>query len=406
MTLRTPPSSGSQPRNQATPPTVPPTSPAADERRKLLSQLGRNWSDEVSSARLYRRLAALQPEGEARQLLEEMSEQELRHAAHWRTRLEELGGSAPRDRTGLRELVLPLVARLAGLSSVISLIEGGEARGKLEYLRQTRELPDARSRAIATEILPEERSHQGTAARLRLEGGTATAHSGLSLRAHVGDIIRDLIFGLNDGLLSNFSLIAGVSGAGTSRAVVLLAGVAGLLAGAVSMAAGSYLSNKSQREVVAEEINRKGAELDYDPDGERDELRSIYRRKGFTEEEIEILVRRITADRERWLDVLVTEDLGFGREPGPPPVLDALFTGGGFAVGALVPLVPYLFAGGMASLIVAGCLSILALFAVGAAKSIFTARSAVRSGMEMVIIGVFAGIVTNVVGRLFGQAVA
>jgi len=377
------------------------------ERRDLLSQLSRNWSEEVHSAGLYRRLAALQPDGEARALLAQMSEEELRHASHWMNRIVELGGSPPRARTGLRELVLPLVARVAGLPAVISLIESGEARGKLEYLRQTRELPDARSRAIATEILPEERSHQGTAARLRLEGVAAGGITrGLSLRTHAGDIIRDLIFGLNDGLLSNFSLIAGVSGAGTTRSVVLLAGVAGLLAGAVSMAAGSYLSNKSQREVVDEEISRKGAELDYDPDAQRDELRRIYRSKGFTEDEVEILVRRICADRERWLDVLVTEDLGFSRNPGPPPMLDAVFTGGGFAVGAVVPLVPFLFAGGTASLIIAGALSILALFTVGAAKSIFTARSAIRSGMEMVVIGVFAGIVTNVVGRLFGHSVA
>ncbi len=172
------------------------------------------------------------------------------------------------------------------------------------------------------------------------------------------------------------------------------------------MAAGSYLSNKSQREVIEEEINRKAEELDYDPEAERDELRRIYVLKGFSPDEVEILVRRITADRARWLDVLVTEELGFSREPGPPPVLDAIFTGGGFAVGAIVPLIPFLFAGGVGALIVAGVLSVLALFTVGAAKSLVTARSAVRSGMEMVVIGVAAGIFTNVVGRFFGGSVA
>jgi VIT1/CCC1 family predicted Fe2+/Mn2+ transporter len=384
-----------------------PSAPAleGEARRQVLNQLSRNWSEEMHSAQLYRRLARLQPEGEARDLLSEMSEQEVRHAGHWKLRIDELGGPEPRARTGLREIVLPLLARVAGLASVISLIEGGEARGKIEYLRQARELPDARSRAIATEILPEERHHQGTAARLRIEPRLDGAVGrGRSLRAHVGDIVRDLVFGLNDGLLSNFSLIAGVSGGGTSRSVILLAGVAGLLAGAASMGAGSYLSNKSRREVVQAEIDRKGEEIEYDPEQEREELRRIYQLKGFSEQETEILVRRITADHDRWLDCLITEELGLSRDPGPPPWFDAVFTGGGFAAGAFVPIVPYLFTEGVGALIGAGALSVLALFTVGAAKSLFTARSAIRSGLEMAVIGVVAAAFTNVVGRLFGHS--
>src|SRR5207302_2179480 len=161
-------------------------------------------------------------------------------------------------------------------------------------------------------------------------------------------------FGLNDGLVSNFSLIAGVSGAAlSSRHVVILAGVAGIIAGSSSMAAGAYLSNKSQREVVAEEVRREAEEIDYAPEEERDELRRIYRLKGFSDEEVEILVRRITADRQRWLETLVTEELGLSLKGGPPPLLDAMFAGGGFAIGAVIPLLPYLFASGTGALAVA-----------------------------------------------------
>jgi len=203
-------------------------------------------------------------------------------------------------------------------------------------------------------------------------------------------------------VVSNFSLIAGVSGAGPSHGVVLLAGAAGLIAGAVSMAAGAYLSNKSQREVVAEEVRREAEEIEYAPEEERDELRRIYRLKGFTEEEVEILVRRITADKQRWLATLVTEELGLHPEGGPPPLLDALFAGGGFALGAIVPLLPFIITEGTAALAAAAALSVAGLFLMGAAKTLVTSRSVLRSGLEMVGVGVGAAVITNLVGRLVG----
>jgi VIT1/CCC1 family predicted Fe2+/Mn2+ transporter/rubrerythrin len=376
-----------------------------EQRRRLISQLRRNWREEMQSARLYRRLAASQPEGAHRELLLEMSGHELRHAYHWRRRLEELGGQAPRILAGPRELVLPLLSRAFGLASVLTLIEGGEARGKLNYIRQSQHLPDKASREIAGSIVPDERSHQGAAARLRGATPGDETPGARSTPGHVGDFVRDLIFGLNDGVVSNFSLISGVAGAGSSHGVVLLAGVAGLIAGAVSMASGAYLSNKSHREVVAEEVRREAEEIDYAPDEERDELRRIYQLKGFSEEEVEILVRRITADRQRWLETLVTEELGLSLHPGPPPLLDSLFAGGGFAIGAMIPLVPFLVASGTGALVAAAVLSVVGLFLMGASKTLVTSRSVLRSGLEMVVVGVGAAAVTNAVGRLIGGGV-
>jgi len=394
---------------QPSAPSAPPSSPETDEqRRRLIKQIRRNWREEMQSARLYRRLAEGQPDGPHRRLLLEMSGHELRHAQHWRRRLEELGGTAPRILPSPRETILPVLARTFGLPSVIALIEGGEARGKLNYIRQAQFLPDQASREIAGSIIPDERLHQGAAARLR--GPTAEGEPGDGSRpgagagrpSYVGEFLRDLIFGLNDGVVSNFSLIAGVSGAGPSHGVVLLAGAAGLIAGAVSMAAGAYLSNKSQREVVAEEVRREAEEIEYAPEEERDELRRIYRLKGFTEEEVEILVRRITADKQRWLATLVTEELGLHPEGGPPPLLDALFAGGGFALGAIVPLLPFIITEGTAALAAAAALSVAGLFLMGAAKTLVTSRSVLRSGLEMVGVGVGAAVITNLVGRLVG----
>jgi VIT1/CCC1 family predicted Fe2+/Mn2+ transporter len=215
------------------------------ERRLLVTQLRRNWREEMSSARLYRRLAATTTESEAHATLLEMAGHEVRHASHWAERLGELGERVPRLRPSLRDATLPLLARAAGLSAVISLIEGGEARGKFDYMRQARLLPDAKSRAIAGRIVPDERLHQGAAARLSGRTDAASA-AGRPRRTHFAEYLRDLIFGLNDGLVSNLSLISGVSAAASVR-VILLAGVAGILAGGTSMFAGSYLSNKSRR---------------------------------------------------------------------------------------------------------------------------------------------------------------
>ncbi len=370
------------------------------ERRQLIAQIRRNWREEMSSARLYRRLASTTENGEPQATLLEMAGHELRHADHWGERLEELGERIPRLRPNLRDMALPLLARAAGLGAVISLIEGGEARGKFDYMRQARLLPDAKSRAIAGRIVPDERLHQGAAARL--SGRTdASSAAGRPRRTYFAEYLRDLIFGLNDGLVSNLSLISGVSAASSTR-VVLLAGVAGILAGGTSMFAGSYLSNKSQREVVAEEVRRAAELIAYAPEEERDALRRIYREKGFSEEEVELLVGRICTDPDHWLDVLVTEELGLSLDPGPPPVADGAWAGGGFAIAAAVPLVPFLFTSGTTALVIACVLSALALFAVGSAKTLVTRRSPMRSGAEMVIVGLLASLVTFLVGRLIG----
>ncbi|HEY2705757.1 MAG TPA: VIT1/CCC1 transporter family protein [Candidatus Dormibacteraeota bacterium] len=373
------------------------------ERRQLIAQIRRNWREEMSSARLYRRLASTTENGEPQATLLEMAGHELRHADHWGERLEELGERIPRLRPNLRDVALPLLARAAGLGAVISLIEGGEARGKFDYMRQARLLPDAKSRAIAGRIVPDERLHQGAAARLSGRSDAASA-AGRPRRTYFAEYLRDLIFGLNDGLVSNLSLISGVSAASSTR-VVLLAGVAGILAGGTSMFAGSYLSNKSQREVIAEEVRRAAELIAYAPEEERDALRRIYREKGFSEEEVELLVGRICTDPDHWLDVLVTEELGLTLDPGPPPVADGAWAGGGFAIAAAVPLMPFLFTSGTTALVIACVLSALALFAVGSAKTLVTRRSPIRSGLEMVIVGLLASLVTFLVGRLIGGGV-
>ena len=373
------------------------------QRAEVVGALRKNWSEEMHSAGLYRRLAMTEPEGDTRTLLLEMSEQEVRHAEAWGERLRALGGKPPGVWPGLHELFLPLLARAAGIASVVGFIEGGEAAGKLNYLRQAKSLPDAASRRIAEALVPEERTHHDLAGRLGYTDERRLEHSS---RAYFANFVRDAIFGLNDGLVSNFSLIAGVAGANAPNGFVILAGIAGLCAGAISMAIGSYISNKSQMEVVQGEINRKREEIEIAPDEERDELRRIFRVKGYSDEEVEILVRGISADEKRWLEVMVSESLGLSITKGAPPVADAAFTGAGFAIGAVVPIIPFFVAGGFGSLVAAACISAVFLFAVGAAKTVFTNRNALRSGLEMTIFGVGAAVVTHFIGRLLGATIS
>lgn len=363
-----------------------------------MAQLRRNYVDERRTEQLYRRLAHGQ-EASIEKSLVEMADSEHHHAQRWGERIVALGGSLPTVRPGAREVVLPWIARVGGIAAVLTLIAGGEARGKLDYLRQARFLPDAEARAIAHTIVPEERQHQETATQIKEQMGSG---SDSLVRMYLGDFIRDAVFGLNDGLVSNFSLIAGVAAASVSQHVVVLTGTAGLLAGAVSMAAGSYLSNKSHREVVLAEVSREREEIEFAPEEEREELIQSYGRKGFSPSEAELLVSRITQDKERWLALMVNEELGLSTDPGPSPIIDGAVTGSGFALGAFFPLLPFLFIGGLPALAVAAVLSLLALFGVGASKAPFTARSWVRSGLEMVIVGAIAAAFTFVIGSLFG----
>jgi VIT1/CCC1 family predicted Fe2+/Mn2+ transporter len=151
---------------------------------------------------------------------------------------------------------------------------------------------------------------------------------------------------------------------------------------------------------------RRAAELiAFAPEEERDALRRIYREKGFAAEEVELLVRRISSDRDRWLDVLVTEELGLSLEPGPAPLADGAWAGGGFALAATVPLLPFLVASGTPALVTACLLSAVALFTVGAAKTLVTRRSPLRSGAEMVGVGLIAALVTFLVGHAIGKGV-
>ena len=218
--------------------------------------------------------------------------------------------------------------------------------------------------------------------------------------------LRAAIFGVNDGLVSNLSLIFGVAGAGADNQVVILAGVAGLLAGAFSMASGEYVSVRVQREVFERLIHLEAHEIGSDPEAERLELAELYVRKGLPRDLAEQLATELMKDPEVALDTHAREELGLDPKEG----LGSPFAAAGssfvmFAAGAFVPLLPFLVASGTAALVASAILSAIALFGVGAAMSVLTGRGAIVSGLRMLSIGAAAASVTYLVGTLLEVSV-
>ncbi len=220
-----------------------------------------------------------------------------------------------------------------------------------------------------------------------------------------GGSLRAAIFGVNDGLVSNLSLVMGVAGANPGGRFVLLSGIAGLLAGSFSMAAGEFVSMSAQREVFERQIALEREELEANPEEEQEELALIYQAKGLPEHEAQILAARLIRDPQVALDTLAREELGLNPEELGSPWAAAISSLVMFALGALVPVLPFLFGGGTVALLISAVLGALALFGVGAALTLFTARNPLYSGLRMLVIGSAAAAITYSVGSLIGVSV-
>ena len=226
----------------------------------------------------------------------------------------------------------------------------------------------------------------------------ASRHRGMGTSSN----LRAAVFGVNDGLMSNLSLILGVAGASSNSSIILLSGVAGLLAGAFSMAAGEFVSVRSQREMYEYQIGLERRELNQYPEEEAEELALIYAAKGMPQDQALELARKIIADPKTALDTLAREELGLNPEDLGSPWGAASSSFASFGIGAFVPLLPFLLSTGTAALLGSIALTAMSLFAVGAAISLFTGRNALRDGLRMLVIGAAAGGVTFVVGKLVG----
>ena len=364
-----------------------------------------NLKLERDAIALYDELARIEKDPRRAEAFRTIAGNERRHAEVWAGKLRDLGATVPEpDGPRLRVRTIVLVARLFGTHAVRDMVQALEGDEEDIYTQQSSPEVDA--------IAADEREHAEIWRRLSGGGGSPghAAHRPSEIAAkerwhHAGrsGTLRAVIFGVSDGLVSNLALVMGVAGAsGGQGSFVLLAGIAGLLAGAFSMAAGEYISMQSQRELFERQIALERAELEAMPEEEQAELAQVYRAKGFTDAEARTIAERMFKDPQHALDTLIREELGLDPDELGSPWGAAGGSFVAFAIGALIPVVPYLLTTGSAAFVAAIVLSLGALFAVGAGVSLLTGRGMLFSGARQVLIGSAAAVVTYVVGRAIG----
>ena len=353
---------------------------------------------------LYDALAAVEKDEHRAEAFRRIAGNERRHAEVWATKLREAGVDVPPPPTRPRPrvAVIVLLARLFGTRAVSELVTALEGDEEDIYEGQGAS-PEVEA------IAADEREHAEIWRRLKNPEARAEDDIAARERWHRSGrsgTLRAVIFGVSDGLVSNLALVMGVAGAAREQgSFILLAGIAGLLAGAFSMAAGEYISMQSQRELFERQIALERAELEAMPEEEEAEMAALYRAKGFRDDEAKAIAHRLFEDPERALDQLIREELGLDPDELGSPIGAASGSFVAFAIGAFVPVLPYLLLTGVTAFTVSIVLSVVALFAVGAGVSLLTGRGVLFSGARQVGIGAAAAIVTFIVGSVIGVSV-
>jgi vacuolar iron transporter family protein len=359
-----------------------------------------NLQGETDGIAIYRAMAAAERDPHLGRIYGRLADSEIRHAVLWETKLREADAWTGTPRASWRARTLAFVARRFGAGWVAATIAGREAKDRAGY--------DDQPEAAGTSLPRDERSHARVLQQVTGGGlpGTAIARLEGRHRATGGNALRAAVLGIDDGLVSNFSLVMGVAGAGGDARAIAVAGLAGLLAGSLSMALGEWLSVQSARELYGRQIAIEREELAAAPEEEEEELALIYQAKGATEAQARALAREIMRS-DRALETLAREELAIDpAELGGSAYVAAGTSFAMFAAGALVPLVPFAFVSGTAAVVASAAISGAALFGIGALITLITGQPALRAGLRQLAIGAAAAGVTFAVGRLLGVALA
>jgi vacuolar iron transporter family protein len=387
--------------------------------KKILAALEGNWQAEMEGYHTYSTLADRDSDPVRAQVLRHMAQSEIEHAALWEGRIKDLGGPKPVYSGGPGGHADSLASRAGGMRMALRRLEIEESRHIANYGEQLKALGDEGSTAILEHVIQDEKDHYhelgsllrghytapaGTHkidAKAVLEEMLAKRNQG---RRQPGAWIGDAIYGVNDGLGAIFGIVSGVSGAtaGDSK-YVLLAGLSGMIASALSMGSGAYLAAKSEREIYHAEISRERDAIRMNGPEARELLSLYYQVKGLPEEDAIHMVNHIASDPEQLLRALSAERLGSSEEALANPLVSASSGALSTAVGAIIPVIPFFFMQGIPAVIAAAVVSLAAHFAVGAAKSLITVRSWWSSGLEMTVVGAVEGAVTYGIGILLGK---
>ena len=370
---------------------------------KPVARYRANLQGEVDSAALYKTLSKVEKNPDLAKIYERLASVEEAHAEYWRKQLRAAGSTPPNLKPDFKSRALRFLARRFGPSFVLPTVSTLEHLDSGQY--------DKQPEAVAGGLPPMERSH----ARIieALAGSNPQALTGGALarlegrhRGMGGNALRAAVLGANDGLVSNLSLVMGVAGAALDAHAILITGLAGLLAGACSMAMGEWLSVNTARESYQRQIDTEAQELEEVPEEEKEELALIYQAKGLPEDQAKALAERLISNKETALDTLAREELGIDPdELGGSPWEAAGTSFFLFALGAIFPVAPFFALTGMQAVLASLGLSGLALFAIGAGTSLFTGRGVFYSGIRQLLIGFAAAGVTFGIGHLIGVTV-
>ena len=390
------------------------------QQKQLLVALESNWQAEMVGHHTYLSLAAREADPQRRLALKGLATAEKHHADLWAERLRALGGDQPHYAGMADGEAAALTNWVGGPDLALRRLELDESRDIAKYAKQMQELGDEPSLAILHEVLEDEKEHYQTLSSLIRTPHWLPAVTADQAQKALDEIIAagnkgqrqasgwvgDAIYGINDGLGAIFGIVSGVSGAtlGNSH-FVLIAGLAGMIASALSMGSGAYLAAKSEREIFEADFARERDAVEYNESEAREVLSLSYQIKGLPAEDADLFVEHLAKDREQLIKALAHERLHTTEEGLSTPWISALSGAVSTAVGAFIPIVPFFFMAGIPAILVAATVSLLAHFAVGAAKSLITIRSWWASGLEMTAIGAIEGLVTYFIGVGLGHLV-
>jgi VIT1/CCC1 family predicted Fe2+/Mn2+ transporter/rubrerythrin len=375
-----------------------------------VKSLRSNWAGEERMASVYESLAAVASNPRASARLRALAATERRHAQAWAELLASSGVKVSERRPYLTARVLAMLARVAGIGPALALAGVAEGQVLRAYLSQVSTVSNQQAQGVLRRVLPEELDHQSPDdVAVRTDDTRSPVAADEEWHGGGAESIRNVIYGVNDGLTATLGVLAGVGGASVDARVVLIGGLSAMVASGVSMAGGAYLATKSQREVFEGQLAREAAEIEAMPELEKAELIDIYRSKGLTADEARTIVDRITQDKKVWLETQAREELGLDASQFENPMREGLVAGVSTLIGGAIPVAGYLLGrllvgssfSGIGSLAIAFLICAVFLFLIGSARSFFTGKGGVRSGVEMLGVGTIVAALTYWVGVLF-----
>ena len=366
------------------------------ERASVQKEYREHLQDEADSAFLYRALAKVEGDEHKRDVYLRLAEVEDHHTALWKKLLADEGFTGGEVKPSGRARAMAWVAHRFGPAAVSSMMLKEEGREVKGYLALSRSGASPAATDAALLLARESAEHAETL------GGVMGITGEPWHQAASGGFLRNVVYGFNDGLTANFGLVAGVIGASVAPHVILLSGVSGLIADSLSMGSSGYLAAKSEQEVYEHELAMESAEIRLMPEVEAEELALVYEARGVDRAAAQRMATEVMRDPARALAEKAREELGIGEQHSTP-LREGVVTGIATAIGAFIPVAPFLFMHGPAAIWTSFAVAMLSHLAVGAARSVFTGRGILRSGVDMFLVGLGVAAVGYVVGGLVAK---